>query len=306
MKGSHVTRRAAKLAARQEGNVSHGQLVAAGLSPEQIARRVQQGWLVPRHTCVFAIGHVPRSRASRWSAALLALGDDAVLGFRSAAAQWDAWGRFAPTEVIVPPGSGRPHRDGIVVHRCALAPGDITTHHGLRVTTPLRTVLDVAAVARQWELERAFEELQVRHGLSPVDLAVAVLSRSRRRGNARLRRVLDGAVDPAAVRSVLELRFLKLCAAHDIPRPVVNEPIGIWTPDFRWEAQRVIVETDGVRFHMTAAKRARDARKDDALRALGYTVIRLRWADVVERPEETAARILAALSGATSDVSMSR
>jgi hypothetical protein len=56
----------------------------------------------------------------------------------------------------------------------------------------------------------------------PAALAADVISRPRRRGNAKLRRILVGAVDPADVRSVLELRFLRLCAAYGIPRPEVN------------------------------------------------------------------------------------
>lgn len=302
MKGSSVTRRVASLAARQQGNVSHPQLLAAGMTQRQIAARVQQGWLVPRHRGVYAVGHVPRSRESRWQAAVLALGDDAVVGHRTAAAVWGAWRGPVQTEVIVSPSSGRPHRDGIVVHRSMLAPADVTTRAGLRVTTPLRTLLDVAAVVDDRRLAHVFEELQVRHGLAPLDVAVAVLARPRRRGNAQLRRVLDGAVDPAAVRSVLELRFLRLCAAYGIPRPLVNVPLGRWTPDFRWEDARLVVETDGVRFHRTAAKRRRDRVKDAALRAAGYRVLRLTWADVVGDPEATAARVRAALAdGTTSD-----
>jgi len=57
----------------------------------------------------------------------------------------------------------------------------------------------------------------------------------------------------------------------------------------------VIGETDGVAFHRTAAKRRRDAAKDAYLEALGYTVVRLTWADVTELPAATAARVSAAL-----------
>jgi very-short-patch-repair endonuclease len=198
--------------------------------------------------------------------------------------------------VTVPPGGGHRHRDGIVVHRSLLAPEEIVVHRGIRVTSLLRTLLDIAAVVGPPGLARGVEEAQVLHGLAPEDVAVAVLTRAGFRGNARLRVVLDGAVDPAAVRSVLELRFLRLCAQGGVRRPLVNVPVGGWVPDFRWEAERVTVETDGVRFHRTAAKRLRDARKDEALRALGYLVIRLTWADVVQRPERTLALVDGALA----------
>ena len=108
--------------------------------------------------------------------------------------------------------------------------------------------------------------------------------------------MLDGAVDPAGVRSILELRFLRLCAAHGIARPLVNERLGKWRPDFLWPDSGVAVETDGARFHRTAAKRARDAQKDAVLASLGLVVLRLTWADVTESPGRTADRVRALLS----------
>lgn len=56
---------------------------------------------------------------------------------------------------------------------------------------------------------------------------------------------------------------------------------------------RVVVETDGARFHASAGKRSRDAEKDAALSALGITVLRLRWVDVTRRPAEVAAALRA-------------
>jgi very-short-patch-repair endonuclease len=93
------------------------------------------------------------------------------------------------------------------------------------------------------------------------------------------------------VRSILELRFLRLCAAHDIPRPRVNEKIGPWTVDFYWPDHDLVVETDGVAFHRTPAKRDRDKRKDAYLEAHSLSVLRLSWSDVTERPEATAHRV---------------
>lgn len=297
MRGSRSTQRVAFTAGRQHGNVTTAQLRAAGLSPGQVVRRVEAGWLVRRHTGVYAVGHVPDTRESRWRAATLALGDGAVLSHVAAAALWGAWRGPVWPEVTVAPSAGHRHRDGIRVHRSVLAPAEVTRRSRIPVTTPLRTLLDVAAVVEPHELERVFEEFQVRHELSPEAVAAEVLSHPGRRGNGRLRTLLDDAVDPARVRSVLELRFLRLCAAHGIPRPLVNVPVGPWTPDFRWEEARVVVETDGVRFHRTAAKRRRDARKDADLRAAGYVVLRLTWADVTQRPAATASRVAAALAG---------
>ena len=222
---------------------------------------------------------------------MLALGDEAVLSYTAAAALWGMLRGGAVTEVTVPTTAGHLRRDGILVHRQRLPAAHVTAHRGIPVTTPIRTLLDLAAVASLNELFKAFEQAKVRLHMPPAPLAAEVISRPRRRGNAKLRRILSGSVDPADVRSVLELRFLRMCAAHGIPRPQVNVRIDAWTPDFFWPDRRLVVETDGYEFHRTAAARRRDARKAEAMRELGLTVVRLTWSDVVERPEVTAKRI---------------
>ena len=78
----------AGLASRQNGNVTHHQLLDAGLSSEQIKRLRRAGWLIPRHTGVYAVGCVPDARESAWHAAVLALGAGAVLSYASAIALW--------------------------------------------------------------------------------------------------------------------------------------------------------------------------------------------------------------------------
>jgi hypothetical protein len=296
MGGRDDTRRIARLAAAQHGNVTHAQLMANGLSPREIEERCERGWLVRRHTGVFAVGHVPRTRESRWLAAVLALGDGAVLSHVAAAVLWRLLRGTAIIEVTVPTTAGHQRRDGIVVHRQRLPANHVTVLDGIPVTTPIRTLLDLAAVLPLNALAKCFEQAQVKLQIPPAPLAAEVISRPRHRGNAKLRRILEGAVDPADVRSVLELRFLRLCAAYGIPRPEVNLRIGPWTPDFLWPEQRVIVETDGYEFHRTAAAKRRDAAKDEFFRGEGFTVIRLTWADVTERPAQAAARILAATS----------
>jgi len=290
------TRRIAEFAARQYGNVTHAQLRAHGLSPREIEERQSRGWLIRRHTGVFAVGHVPRARESRWCAAVLALGEGAVLSHMAAGAHWGLLPGAAVTEVIVPTTAGHPKRDGILVHRQQLPPSHTTVHRGIAVTTAIRTLLDLASVLSISALAKAFEQAQLRLHLPPAPLAAEVLSRPRQRGNAKLRRILIGAVDPADVRSVLELRFLRMCAAYGIPRPEVNVRIGAWTPDFLWPDRNLVVETDGYEFHRTAAARRRDAVKDEFLRGAGLTVVRLTWADVTEGPAATAARVRDAAS----------
>jgi hypothetical protein len=291
MRGTSATRRVARIAARQEGNITFAQLRDAGLEEWEIEARIACGWLVRRHARLYAVGHVPLTATSRYRAAVLALGDQAALSHRAAGSYWGMVRGAVPVEVTVPTSNGRRRRDGIIVHRAPLPAGHVITEEGLRVTSVLRTTLDLSAVLPIRPLGWAFEEAQVRHHLDPVLLGAEVLSRRGHRGNAKLGLLLKDAVDPGAVLSILELRFLRLCAAHAIPRPLVNEKLGPWTPDFYWPEHQLVVETDGVDFHRTAAARRRDALKDAYMESLGLTVTRLRWTDVTLAPAATAARI---------------
>jgi hypothetical protein len=293
---SKIVTKVRRVAERQDGRITWRQLLAAGAGKYLIHRWTQEGWLVPIHAGVYVVGAKVRSRPGTFRSALLALGDEAALSFRAAGAHWETLGGRVPTEVTIPPTTGRGHRDGIVVHRAVLPPEHVTVHKGLRVTTLIRTQLDLAAVLPEKKLARVFEQAQVKHHLDPNALAADVVCWRGRRGIRALRSVLDGAVDPALVRSVLELRFLELCEQQGIVRPLVNEPFGPWVPDFTWPSRLVIVETDGWNFHRTAAARRRDAEKDAWLRARGFTVIRLTWRDVTEHPVATAARVQSALT----------
>lgn len=295
MTASGSARAVARLGARQHGHVTTRQLQALGWQRWTIATKIDQGLLIPRHRGVYAVGHSPRTREARWMAAVLSAGSHGVLSHRAAAALWGIVDGAVVTDITVPPRAGHRVRLSATVHRSAIPPEHITRRDGIPVTTLVRTLLDLASVYRLPRLARAFENAQVRHGMPPEPLAAEVISRRGYRGNARLRTILAGAVDPESVRSILELRFLRLCSAHDIDRPLVNHELGRWTVDFLWPKRRLVVETDGVRFHRTAAQRTRDRERDEGLCAEGFRVLRLQWADVVERPAATATGIRAAL-----------
>jgi hypothetical protein len=295
MRGRDDIRVVGLIATRQYGNVTTGQLRATGWSDGQIERRCAAGWLIRRHRGVYAVGHVPDDRRSEWMAAVLALGPGAVLSHRPAGAHWTIVPGAVPLEVIAPSRAGHPFRDSVVVHRIPLLPQHVTVRDGIPVTTLLRTVLDLATVYDGKWLREAFDEAQVQHRLPPEVVAAEALCRAGYRGNGRIRRLLVGAVDPDRVRSILELRFLRMCVARDLPLPVVNEKVGAWRPDFLWPEAGLVVETDGDRFHRLPSRRRRDAEKDAALRAAGLRVVRLTWSDVTERPERTAHAIRTAL-----------
>ena len=90
----------ARVAARQHGVISHGQLREAGLIGRRINRAVEAGRLFPVHRAVFAVGHNGISEAGRMLAAVLACGEGSVVSHGTAAFLWGLW-RFQPDKVDV-------------------------------------------------------------------------------------------------------------------------------------------------------------------------------------------------------------
>src|SRR6476659_2860520 len=109
---------ASKMAARQHGVVTRGQLEACGLGSKAITIRARKGQLNRIHRGVYAVGHKGLSWHGRWMAAVLACGEGAVLSHGSAASLWGLLKPFdGPVHVSVSSTSGRSTRRGIHVHR---------------------------------------------------------------------------------------------------------------------------------------------------------------------------------------------
>jgi very-short-patch-repair endonuclease len=63
-----------------------------------------------------------------------------------------------------------------------------------------------------------------------------------------------------------------------------------------WDAQRLVVEVDGLKFHSTPARFERDRRKDADLMLAGYRVLRITWRRLTREPGQVVALLVAALS----------
>lgn len=139
------SRRVWKLAARQHGVVALFQLLALGYTLEAIKWRVAKGRLHPIYRGVYALGRPDLTRKGEWMAAILACAPTAVLSHDSAAARWGIrLERDKAVHVSVAASADR-RRRGIVVHRrSALRVADITRRDHIPVTTPIRTLIDLA------------------------------------------------------------------------------------------------------------------------------------------------------------------
>src|SRR5436190_3282042 len=154
----------ARIATRQHGIVSFEQLIAAGLTPSGITRRIAAGRLHRVYRGVYAVGHTALGNEGRWMAAAIACGEGAVLSHRSAAELWRMLTpRDGPVDVTVPTAGGRKRRPGIRLHRIPSLPRATTTlRQGIPVTVPARTIAGLRRVASVDEVRRAIRKAEFR------------------------------------------------------------------------------------------------------------------------------------------------
>jgi very-short-patch-repair endonuclease len=136
-----------------------------------------------------------------------------------------------------------------------------TLRDGIPVTTPARTLTDLRRVMTPDEFRAATRQAEV----LGLDLGAR-------------------AVDADLTRSELEHRFLWLCRRHRLPTPEVNARVGSFVVDFLWRSRRLVVETDGYRFHRGRLAFEADRARDVELKLLGYTVVRFTHRQVVDEP----------------------
>jgi very-short-patch-repair endonuclease len=288
----------AALAARQRGVISRDQLLAAGVRDNPIKHRVRAGRLHPLHRGVYLVGHSVPADGARELAALLACGERSVLSHTTAARQWRLIPGVPDAEIeitLVAHHAGT--RPGIRVHRVSsLARKDVRTLDGLRVTTPARTLLDLAAVVRPAPLERALADALARNLVSERQITDQLTRNPGRPGTPTLRAAagLDGG--PALTRSEAERRLLALIRAADLPIPHTNARVCRYEVDFLWPEHRLVVEVDGYAFHSHRRAFERDRERDAALAATGYLVIRVTWRQLTANPAAVTARIASALA----------
>jgi hypothetical protein len=255
--------------------VSAAQLLELGLQRTAIQVRVRNGRLHPVHRGVYAVGHGALTLQGRFMAAVLACGPSAVLGYRSASAHWTfmAWEDVYLVEVIIPR-SAPLNRPGLRIHRTrSLDPRDVIRHHGIPITTPARTLLDLADVLPDKALRRAVRQAQALHLTNVRQIADVLTRAAGRRGAQRLAALIaDG---PAPTRSELEDLMLAVIERRGLHRPQINERLGRVYPDLRWPEQRLTVECDGAQWHDGKLAREDDGERQARLEAGGERVLRV-------------------------------
>jgi len=269
-----VDRRLARLAEEQHAVTTTAHLFALGMDHDAIEYRLRVGRLHPLHRGVYAIGHPDITLHGRFLAAVLAVGADAVLSHHSAAVLHGfapkAWAADATIHVAVP--RRLRQRAGLRIHSLtALDHSAWTRRHRVPVTTATRTLLDLARTETDRTLKRLLGQAQVERRASVPQLRAAATA-TRGRGAKRILALT--AAGPAPTRSGLEDRFLERCHGRGL-RPRTNARVEGVEVDFLFPAQRLIVETDGGRYHASSQQQEADRAKQARLEAAGHLVLRI-------------------------------
>jgi very-short-patch-repair endonuclease len=299
-----IDRAIAALAGAQYGVVSHAQLIKLGLGEAAIQWRLRVGRLHRVYRGVYLVGHRAAPDRAAEMAALLACLPDAQISHRSSARLWRML-RFSPWAAAVDVtvvGRGIHGQEGLRIHAVSsIDPCDVAALGPLVVSSPARTVLELASVLSTGGLESVIAEgLRREPPLFTLDdLADQIARNPGKRGVARLRQASQPDGGPQYTHEGAERRLLALMRTHDLPAPESNATVNGLEVDFVWRSARLIVEVDSHRFHLDPIAFERDRLRDAELAAVGYLVIRITWRQLTTTPEAVAARIRHILASRT-------
>lgn len=286
-----------ELTRQQHGLITTTQAIEA-LGPSRKARWVRERRLISVQPGVFRMAGAPETWHQNLMAAALAV--QGTVSHRSAA---ELWGLIQPAgyvEVSVPAGTNRTVRPPAVIHRIAdLRQGLAVERAGLPVTDAVRTVVDLGLVMPRWLVHRAIAK-----GISTKALTVSeartlrdALGRPGRNGTGIVRAILDGdLLVLGKEESELEKRFTALSRRFGLPMFTLQHEV--WGSgrfagriDAAIPELKLAIEVDGFEHHSTPGAFQHDRTRQNDLVALGWTVLRFTWHDVVHQPAKVARTI---------------
>jgi hypothetical protein len=248
-------------------------------------------------------GIPPRSAVIR--AAMTSAGSQAVAVLGTAAELWNIAG--APGEDVIhaslPGPLARARRttdNGVWLHQFVLRPEDVTTVDGIAVTTPARTVADLVLRSGRLTSVSVIDSALNRRIISADELDLVRALMSGRRGAATARPWIDEADGRAE--SPLETRGRMRAADGGVPPDELQFPVRdavgtiVAIGDMAWLRGRrgVIGEADGIDAHDNPVAVFRDRKRQNAVIAAGYGVIRFTWKDTLD-PDTIPRAVRAAL-----------
>lgn len=278
--------RAVARAAKQHGMVARRQLLALGLTGKAVEWALREAWLHRTEwRGVYALGRPEPTQYGRWMGAVLSRGDRSALSHDPAGALWRIWKpRDNVIHLSVPAVGQRRNSRGLTVHRRTLRPGDVTRERGIPVTSPLRTIVDLAATATRREAERLINAADARNLLRADTLAEALQAMRGQPGVPLLEEILAPATF-VLTDSELERFMLPLVRRAGLPKPRSQRKLGPHRVDFHWPEYDLVVEVDSLRYHRTPLQQAEDRARDHAHFKAERPHLRFTYHEIVHQPD---------------------
>lgn len=288
---------ATELATVQHGAFARWQLLPRDASAHAIDRRVASGLWVVVHPGVYALAGTRETFTRRLWAGWLAVGPHALVSHESAA-QLHRIPNVIRNRVVLTNAHGWHHRlPGLVVHQL----DDVLREHrtavdGLPVTTPARTIVDLAAIVNAARLLPIVEDAHHARITTYAEVGVCLASIARRGkpGVGKLARVLDRlTTTKAPTMSKLERLLFELIASAGLPAPVGQHPFPgrvfiNGCVDAAYPDAKLIIEADGRAWHTRIADIKRDRERDADAARHGWQTLRLLYEHITEDPAGTA------------------
>lgn len=285
------SRQAWELAGRQHGIVTRPQLLKLGFTSRSIEHRRATGRLHLVTRGVYAVGWPALDRRRRWMAAVLACSEGAALSHRSAAALLGIGSELPERIDVSVPRRCELRRPGLLIRgRPSLAAKDIGSCDGISVTSPVRTLVDLATELEPIPLERAVNDADKRGLVDPEALREELVRFRGEPGIRPLRLLLDKLFFQLSD-SDLEVYFRRIVRGARLPMPLSKQRVNRYEVDFFWPDFGLVVETDGLRYHRTPSAQTRDARRDRAHVMAGMTPLRFTHYEVRYEPTRVRAAL---------------
>jgi very-short-patch-repair endonuclease len=268
------------LAASQYGVIARDQALSFGFSRRMIERRTASGaWEVVLRG-VYRVAAAPRSARQFATAATLWSAPEGLVSHDTAGVLWRLEGIKASQTHLTLPATRRLTSSRLVVHRARdLLPVDVAYLGPIRLTSPLRTAIDLAALVDAATLEIAIESALRRRLFSVGQLRwrAGLLMGTGRTGSPKLRTLLDRR-GLGRTESGWEVKVSQLLEESGLDAPVRQHVVRaggrvVARVDLAYPDRRVAIEYDSDAWHSGVDRRHRDAERRNRLRALGWTVV---------------------------------
>jgi very-short-patch-repair endonuclease len=272
--GRQWKKRARNKARKQHWVIRRDQLLSLGAKPDAIKHRVRSGRFHPLFRGVYSVGRPDPGRLGWFMAATLAAGPEARLSDWSAASFWRLRTGLSslPVHVTVPGTGGPRRRTNLIVHR-RRTDDQTRTHLGIAVASPAITIIDLAPHLSLDDIDAMVAEADKQDLATPESLVALAASCPDRPGAAKVRRALERHTF-VLTDSHLERLFVPLSVQAGLGVPLTQTYLNSHRVDFVYPDLRLVVETDGLRYHRTPSQQSKDLRRDQDHAAAGQERLR--------------------------------